>query len=81
MLVRAQDSGGFLGRSFSSLQEKWNFPCCLRVSDHPGNELFSGAEVAFGFVLERDDSLFHLAAMPRAMADPKRTVLKGLATY
>lgn len=49
--------------------------------DHSDNEIFSGAEVAFGFVLVRLDSLFHLAPVSMAMADPKRTVLKALITY
>lgn len=51
------------------------------MSDHAGNEIFSGAEAAFGFVLESADSLFHLTPVPRAMANLKRIVLKGLATY
>lgn len=53
----------------------------LRVSDHAYNEIFSGEEAAFGFVLERADFLFHLAPVSRAIADPKRTVGKGPATY
>ena len=82
VLVRALPSGDLQGRSLLlQRRAKGNFPYCLCVSDHPGNELFSGAEVAFRFVLERADSLFHLAVVPRAMADPKRTVLKGLAPY
>lgn len=41
---------------------------------------FSGAEEAFRFALERADPLFHLAVMPRALADPEGTVCKQLAT-
>lgn len=44
------------------------------MSDHADNEIFSGAEAAFGFILERADSFFHLAPVSRAMADPRRTV-------
>lgn len=82
VLITALPSGDLQGRSISfSLWEKWNFPYCLHVSDHGDNEIFSGAEVTLGFTLERADSLFRLAPVSRAVAEPRRTVLKGLATH